>query len=76
MLTSKYTREKARQAMPESWAFLLDELLHYQSDEGDAVNEQEGLFRGGNDHFCGTVSGNYGGIYRIISWCRKHGVLL
>lgn len=42
MLTSKYTREKARQAMPESWAFLLDELLHYQSDEGDAANEQEG----------------------------------
>jgi len=42
MLTSKYTREKARQAMPESWAFLLDELLHYQSDESDAISEQEG----------------------------------
>ena len=42
MLTSKYTREKAREAMPESWAFLLDELLHYQSDEADVHTEQEG----------------------------------
>ncbi|MBQ7848208.1 MAG: fructose-1,6-bisphosphatase [Clostridia bacterium] len=42
MLTSKYTREKAREAMPESWSFLLDELLHYQSDEADVHSEQEG----------------------------------
>ena len=42
MLTSKYTREKAREAMPESWAFLLDELLHYQSDEADIHTEQDG----------------------------------
>ena len=41
MLSSKYTREKVRRAMPESWAFLLDELMHYQDDEAGAFSEQE-----------------------------------
>jgi fructose-1,6-bisphosphatase-3 len=41
MLSSKYTREKVRRAMPEAWAFLLDELMHYQDDEAGAFSEQE-----------------------------------
>ena len=41
MLSSKYTREKVRGMMPEEWAFLMDELMHYQSDEGAAYTEQE-----------------------------------
>ena len=41
MLSSKYTREKVRGMMPEEWAFLMDELMHYQSDEGTAHTEQE-----------------------------------
>ena len=32
MLSSKYTRSEVRRAMPADWAFLLDELLHYQSE--------------------------------------------
>jgi fructose-1,6-bisphosphatase-3 len=40
-LSAKYTREKVRQAMPESWAFLLDELMHYQGDDIDTLAEQE-----------------------------------
>ncbi len=41
MLSSKYTREKVRRLMPEEWAFLLDELMHYQVDEGETLTEQE-----------------------------------
>ena len=41
MLSSKYTREKVRRAMPENWKFLLDELMHYQNDESGALTEQE-----------------------------------
>ena len=40
LLSSKYTRDKVRQAMPEDWAFLLDELLHFQDDEAGSVTEQ------------------------------------
>ena len=40
MLSSKYTRAQVRKAMPEDWAFLLDELMHYQ-DEIAAQTEQE-----------------------------------
>ncbi|MBR1757566.1 MAG: fructose-1,6-bisphosphatase [Lachnospiraceae bacterium] len=40
MLSSKYTRDKVRRLMPADWAFLLDELLHDQNDEGES--EQEG----------------------------------
>ncbi len=40
MLSSKYTRDQVRAAMPSNWAFLLDELLHYQ-DEIAVQTEQE-----------------------------------
>ena len=40
MLSSKYTRDQVRKAMPADWSFLLDELLHYQ-DEIAAQTEQE-----------------------------------
>ena len=42
MLSSKYTRDKVRRSMPEDWAFLLDELMHYQNDEAGEETEQEG----------------------------------
>lgn len=35
MLSSKYTRTRVRQAMPEAYAYILDELLHAQTDEDD-----------------------------------------
>ena len=41
MLSSKYTQDKVRRAMPEKWAFVLDELMHFQSDEEQALSEQE-----------------------------------
>ena len=41
LLSSKYTRDKVRRAMPAKWAFILDELLHFQSDENAAATEQE-----------------------------------
>ncbi len=34
-LSSKYTRSKVRKAMPEDYAYILDELLHAQRDEDD-----------------------------------------
>ncbi len=34
-LSSKYTRAEVRQAMPEDYAYILDELLHSQKDEDD-----------------------------------------
>ena len=40
MLSSKYTRETLRTRMPEEWAFLLDELIHYQNDESEIAAEQ------------------------------------
>ena len=41
LLSSKYTRDKVRRAMPEKWVFILDELMHFQSDENAAATEQE-----------------------------------
>ena len=32
-LSSKYTRSKVRKAMPEEFAYIIDELLHMQQDE-------------------------------------------
>ena len=32
-LSSKYTRSKVRKAMPEEFSYIIDELLHAQSDE-------------------------------------------
>ena len=34
-LSSKYTRSKVRKAMPEDYAYIIDELLHVQKDEDD-----------------------------------------
>ena len=34
-LSSKYTRSKARKAMPEDYAYIIDELMHAQKDEDD-----------------------------------------
>ena len=45
MLSAKYTREKVRRAMPEDWAFLLDELMHYQADEDGPLTEQDTIRR-------------------------------
>lgn len=33
LLSSKYTRSKVRKAMPEEFAYIIDELLHVQKDE-------------------------------------------
>ncbi len=35
MLSSKYTRSKVRKAMPQDFAYIIDELLHVQKDEDD-----------------------------------------
>lgn len=35
LLSSKYTRSKVRKAMPEEFAYIIDELLHVQKDEDD-----------------------------------------
>ena len=42
MLSSKYTRDKVRRMMPGDWAVLLDEMMHYQTDESAEFAEQEG----------------------------------
>lgn len=34
-LSSKYTRSKVRKAMPEDYAYIIDELIHTQKDEDD-----------------------------------------
>ena len=34
-LSSKYTRSKVRKAMPDDYAYILDELMHIQKDEDD-----------------------------------------
>lgn len=35
LLSSKYTRSKVRKAMPDKYAYILDELIHVQKDEDD-----------------------------------------
>ena len=35
ILSSKYTRSKVRKAMPEDYAYIIDELMHAQRDEDD-----------------------------------------
>ena len=39
MLSTKYSREKVRQSMPEDWAFLLDELIQEQNSEYAPIEE-------------------------------------
>ncbi len=41
MLSTKYTRERVHSAMPGEWAFLLEEMMHDQSDEGETRSEQQ-----------------------------------
>ena len=41
MLSSKYTREKVRREMSAEWAFLIDELMHFQDDENAIQTEQD-----------------------------------
>ena len=55
MLSSKYTRDKVRRSMPEDWAFLLDELMHYQNDEAGEETEQEGNRRRYHDAIIETL---------------------
>ena len=54
MLSSKYTRSQVRKAIPEDWAFLLDELLHYQ-DEIAVQTEQEDNRRRYHDAIISTL---------------------
>lgn len=35
LLSSKYTHSKVRKAMPDEYAYILDELIHVQKDEDD-----------------------------------------
>lgn len=60
MLSSKYTREKVRRAMPDDWAFLLDELMHYQNDEPVEETEQEGNRRRYHDAIIETLTATAG----------------
>ena len=39
MLSTKYSREKLRRSMPESWAFLLDELMQEQNSAYAPIEE-------------------------------------
>jgi len=41
MLSSKYTREKVRRAMDPAWAFIMDELMHFQDDEASHGAQME-----------------------------------
>ena len=41
-LSSKYTRSRVRKAMPEEFAFIIDELLHAQKDEDDGRSTTPG----------------------------------
>ena len=40
LMSTKYTRDVVRAAMPEGWAFVLDELLHFQGDVEEEHSEQ------------------------------------
>ncbi|MBQ8159586.1 MAG: fructose-bisphosphatase class III, partial [Clostridia bacterium] len=41
MFSSKYTRDRVRALMPENWAFLLDELMHYLDEVSGTLTEEE-----------------------------------
>ena len=63
MLSSKYTRGRVRQAMPDEYAFVLDELLHAQSDEGGDQHEyHETIYR--------TLIAIGSGRYFVIAVCK------
>ena len=56
LLSSKYTRSKVRKALPEDYAYIIDELLHAQEDEvadageaadnGKAMDKDESMDNG------------------------------
>lgn len=74
MLSSKYTQDKVRRAMPEKWAFVLDELMHFQSDEEGELSEQEDNQRRYHhalvDTMIATRSGD--GLIRALAALIKH----
>ena len=74
MLSSKYTQDKVRRAMPEKWAFVLDELMHFQSDEDEELSEQEDNLRRYHlalvDTMIATRSGD--GLIRALAALIKH----
>lgn len=46
LLSSKYTRSKVRKALPEEYAYIIDELLHVQEDEdSNQVRYHEEILR-------------------------------
>jgi len=54
-LSSKYTRSKVRKAMPQEFAFIIDELLHAQADED---NNQQAYHERIIDTILHTASGD------------------
>ena len=56
MLSSKYTRDKVRRLMPADWAFLLDELMHYQNGDAEPGSEQEDNRRRYHDAILNTLT--------------------
>ena len=56
MLSSKYTREQVRRAMPDDWSFLLDELMHCQTDDEGKESEQEDNRRRYHDAIIDTLT--------------------
>ncbi|MBQ9326898.1 MAG: fructose-1,6-bisphosphatase [Clostridia bacterium] len=74
MLSSKYTRDKVRRAMTENWAFLLDELMHYQEDESVIRSEQEDNRRRYHDAIVDSLidSGSVDGLMEALATLIKH----
>ena len=67
MLSSKYTRETVRARMPEKWAFLLDELMHYQNDESAIAAEQNKNRRRYHETILNSLIATSGGDSFIIA---------
>ncbi len=74
MLSSKYTREKVRRAMPEDWKFLLDELMHYQNEEQGELSEQEDNRRRYHDAIVDSLIATAGapGFIKALAVLIKH----
>ncbi len=74
LLSSKYTRDKVRRVMPAGWEFLLDELMHYQSDEEGNLSEQEDNRRRYHNAILDTViaTQSVDGLIIALSQVIKH----
>ena len=74
LLSSKYTRDKVRRAMPEKWAFVLDELMHFQSDEEEQLSEQEDNQRRYHAALVDTMiaTGSGDGLIQALAALIKH----